>query len=89
MNDRSIYIENIGGNCPVQIEGYFGKEYFYFRARGNAWSLEVSENAIVDSHFTYVEPYKEDQSYAAGWMPLYEAIQFLGKGLQKYVESLG
>ncbi|HLJ64633.1 MAG TPA: hypothetical protein VKT70_11040 [Stellaceae bacterium] len=32
------------GNCPVQGEGTICGFYFYFRARGNAWSCEVVVN---------------------------------------------
>lgn len=36
-------IESLGGNCPVQAEGTFDGEPFYFRARGSSITCEVGE----------------------------------------------
>jgi hypothetical protein len=30
------------GNCPIQAEGYIGGHPFYFRSRGEYWTLYIS-----------------------------------------------
>ena len=41
--DDGVVIEWLGGNCPVQAEGTFDGEAFYFRARGGSVTCDVGE----------------------------------------------
>jgi hypothetical protein len=36
-----IVIDHLYGNCPVQADGFIDGEPFYFRARGEHWSIEI------------------------------------------------
>lgn len=36
-----IRIDSLGGNCPVQADGFIDGEPFYFRSRGQHWSIEI------------------------------------------------
>lgn len=40
---RGVTIDIIGGLCPVQAEGRIDGMPFYFRARGERWSLEIGQ----------------------------------------------
>ena len=82
--DPHIKIEWLGGNCPVQGEGTVGGELFYFRARGQRWSMSIGGDDVV-GHPTwyYEEPFGEEE-YVAGWMTCYEALGFIGKAVGLY-----
>lgn len=43
---RHIVVKYIGGACPVQAEGTVDGIPFYFRARGNGWSLSIGVDPI-------------------------------------------
>lgn len=74
--EGGIVLRYLGGNCPVQSEGTIDGEPFYFRARGEEWSIEIgggfvledAEKGIPDTGFYYEEEWG-DEPYAAGWMP--------------------
>ena len=71
-------IEELGGNCPVQAEGYVGTDTgragdgnpfkFYFRARGSSWSFTVFGAHAISTRFS-AEGEWGDADYVAGWMP--------------------
>lgn len=77
-----ICIDWLGGNCPVQAEGTINGEPFYFRARGEHWSLEINDadGKIV---WEYDEHYPHGQ-YSAGWMTEDEAKAFIELAANKY-----
>jgi hypothetical protein len=79
-------IDYIGGNCPIQLEGQVGSKKFYFRARGNRWSVSIGEDPIPQPDWVYLEQYGEEK-FAAGWMSEEEAIVFLKKALQLYADG--
>lgn len=89
-----LQIKTIYGNCPVQAEGTVRsrkrgsrKMQWYFRARGNRWSFEVSENLqTTDPSWRYEEPYGEEP-FAAGWMEQAEAIAFINKAANLWVKE--
>lgn len=82
--DPFIRIDTLGGNCPVQSEGEIGGVPFYFRARGEHWSMSIGGDDIYSApDWRYDEPYGEDD-YAAGWMPLYEALGFMARAFGLY-----
>ena len=85
-------IDMIGGNCPVQAEGFIDGQPFYFRARGGSWSLSIGSD-FEDSSDTGVHGldvigkpkwfHEEDWGdgpYAAGWMPIEIAEEMIEKG---------
>lgn len=82
-----IDITEIGGNCPVQADGTINGVPFYFRARGNRWSIGVGGDVVGDPTFYYEEPYG-DAPFAAGWMDDDEARAFIKKGADLYMASL-
>ena len=80
-----VVIDQIGGNCPVQAEGHIAGKPFYFRARGEHWSMSIGgEDVIMHPQWYYEEDYPGDQ-YAAGWMTQEEARKFIDEAAAKYV----
>lgn len=87
MSDPEIIIDMLGGNCPVQAEGTVNGVSFYFRARGERWSMEIGEGAgDRDVAWEYTEHYGETP-YAAGWMEPNEARAFIEKAAKMYAEA--
>ena len=79
MTEPEITTTLIGGNCPVQAEGTINGHEFYFRARGDSWSLSVGGPDVVGHPVWYYEqPYGEWPD--AGWMSVDEARAFILKG---------
>jgi hypothetical protein len=76
----AIRIDYIGGNCPVQAEGRINGHKFYFRARGEHWSIGVGGDPIMNPAWSYEEPYG-DEPFAAGWMTEDEARTFIDKAV--------
>lgn len=84
-------IEMPSGNCPVQSEGFLSTgEFYYFRARGSRWRMEICEsesewakNQII---FAYGETYPGDE-FSAGWMSKREAIKFANKAVKFYYQK--
>jgi hypothetical protein len=71
----ALHIEWIGGNCPVQAEGAIGDEAFYFRARGENWSIGVGGDPVGSPRW-YLERHYGDWP-SAGWMSEDEARAFI------------
>ncbi len=81
-----LEITSLGGNCPVQGEGFIDGYPFYFRARGESWSLEISKRGDSevalgnDAKFElevwgwYGEP---GEMFGAGWMEIEEAEKLI------------
>lgn len=77
---QSYVIDWIGGNCPVQAEGMIGgKTRFYFRARGDKWSMEIT-NKSNDSLWYYSEPFGVWPE--AGWITESEARAYIDKAFK-------
>lgn len=81
---RSYQIDMIGGNCPVQAEGHIGgRTKFYFRARGDQWSMSIGGRDLIGNpSWYYSEPYGVWPE--AGWMPEAEARDFIDKAIKRY-----
>lgn len=87
MADLSINIDYIGGNCPVQAEGHIGGKPFYFRARGERWTIGIGGNdCVTKPEWFYEEPYGE-KPYEAGWMPQHVALAMIAKALSEYCKD--
>lgn len=65
----NIRIDYLGGNCPVQAWGMIDGREFYFRARGQSWSMQIGD-------WYRINPWG-DGPYAAGWMPEETARQII------------
>lgn len=78
-----LIIEQIGGNCPVQAEGLIDDQPFYFRARGEHWSIGIGGDVVGDPDWYHEEEYPGGE-YAAGWMSEDEARAFIRKGAELY-----
>jgi hypothetical protein len=77
--DMSILIEQIGGFCPVQADGTIDGKRFYFRARGNRWTLSIGgSDPVIDPEWHFEEPYGEEP-FIAGYMEIAEAEAFIAK----------
>ena len=84
MRDRDISVEYIGGNCPVQAEGSIGGEPFYFRARGQRWSMSIGGADVVGNPKWYHEEPWGDTEFGAGWMPQHEALALMARAFGIY-----
>ena len=84
-----IRIDTIGGNCPVQAEGYFDDKAFYFRAKHDGWLFEVGPKAIphcCDEWEIERDWGREDD---AGWMPIHVAIGFICDSVEEFRAAPG
>ena len=83
-------IKMSGGQCPVQINGTLedGNE-FYFRARGDRWSLGIDPQDAVgpSTEWTFIELYGEPSGFDAGWMAEEEALLFLKCAISLYANG--
>jgi hypothetical protein len=78
-----IVIEHISGICPVQAEGTIDGLPFYFRARGQRWSIEIGKRPAMREPFTHSEAWG-DEPFAAGWMDEDEARRLIAHGAAAY-----
>jgi hypothetical protein len=80
-----------GGTCPFQAEGRVDGYPFYFRARGQHWSLQICLNRECatdycswpyqgQSIWIHKEQYSEEE-FAAGWISSMEAAEFIAKAV--------
>lgn len=85
MTELNYKIDWIGGNCPVQSEGTFEDESFYFRARGNRWAFYIGNTTdpLSNPTWTYSESYGKKE-FEAGWMSEAQALGFIEKSLRLY-----
>jgi hypothetical protein len=83
----SIIYDWIGGNCPLQAEGWIDGLKFYFRARGNRWTLDIGGDPLSHPDWSIEQPYGSEP-FAAGWMSEDEAKAFIEYGAAQYRASL-
>lgn len=91
----SVVIDEIYGHAPVQADGRIDGRVFYFRARGDEWEIEVSQNAkSADDYgdpvweqgvWTYAEKYPGGE-YAASWMEHDEARRLIHLAAEAYAK---
>jgi hypothetical protein len=67
-----LEIDYIGGNCPVQATGKICGKPFYFRARGNRWSIGIGGEPVMAPAWGKIQPYGTEP-FEAGWMSEEEA----------------
>lgn len=79
-----IRIDTIGGNAPVQAEGFFDDKAFYFRARHDFWTFEVGPKETP----WHCEEWEMEGDYGTGedasWMPIHEALGLICDCVEAY-----
>lgn len=93
MNQCKFTIDWIDGNCPVQAEGSINGARFYFRSRGEHWSMEICKTDADYLNWPEecqvwerCEPWG-DGPYAAGWMPEEDARQIIERCARAYADQ--
>jgi len=79
-----LVITMLGGFCPVQGEGTICGRPFYFRARGTMWTFSVGDDFMKPDWRTGDRFGDEDNIYAAGWMELDVAREFIEQSAAKF-----
>lgn len=94
VDEPIVVIHGIGGNCPVQAEGTINGAPFYFRARGEHWSMEVGGGFVLEDEKKgipatgfYIERDYGNGPFDAGWMPIDEARSFIAESAAEYVKA--
>lgn len=82
-----IAIDAIGGNCPVQAEGTIAGKPFYFRARGEHWSIEIG-GCIDDGRPEWRHAEFHGEWPDAGWITEEEARAFIAKAAARFLAGL-
>jgi hypothetical protein len=82
----NLTIDQIGGNCPVQAEGSIAGQPFYFRARGEHWSIGIGGDVVGNPAWYYEEEYPGGP-FAAGWMSEAEARKFIQEAADRYLSE--
>jgi 8-oxo-dGTP diphosphatase len=81
-----VTVDWVGGNCPVQSEGSVDGLPYYFRARGEHWSMQIGTQHEIDTGvggWETLKPYGDSQ-YAAGWMYEHEALGFIEEAVAEF-----
>jgi len=93
MTDRidtktpGLTIDFIGGNCPVQAEGTINGSEFYFRARGQHWTMGIGGSDVILKPAWYRERPYGDGPFDAGWMTEQEALNFIEDSAADYTSG--
>jgi hypothetical protein len=94
LKKLNVIIEAIGGNCPVQAQGTVEGHRFYFRARGEHWSIEIAPADATGEYLNWCNLegiwYFEEEYGTwpdAGWMHKHEALDFIKKAVLLWLES--
>ena len=97
-----IFTNGPGGVCPVQAEGTIDGYPFYFRSRGESWSLRVAsakDADPLDADGVYVWVVTEDypvkykdedghHRFTAGYATKDECIAFIERHAETFAKTL-
>jgi len=96
-----VTVSSFGGAVPVQgygtIQALFALDeprFWYFRARGNGWSLTVGDDAgegyVAADEGADLCVFGDwgDRPYAAGWMSLETAYRLAGLALSLWLDGV-
>lgn len=72
------------GSCPMQGEGTIDGDEFYFRARGEHWTIGVGGDPVMKPNWFKEEPWG-DGPFAAGWMSEEEARRIIEECAVEYM----
>lgn len=82
---------SLGGNCPVQGEGTVNNHPWYFRARGEYWTIDIAADHDKDPVDVgdFGVPGWHDEGYygewpSAGWMSENEAWLLIEKAMADF-----
>lgn len=78
-----VHIESVKGSCPVIARGKIESLPFFFRARGDLWSLGIGKDDPENNPETYFE----SKYPGAGWMKKDEACQIIKTTAQTFFDS--
>ena len=90
LNKLNIKVESIGGKCPVQANGTIFGTDFYFRARGQAYSLAIGEDPVDIPEYRkgwYVKKSWGEHEFDAGYMPVNIALLLISKHVIDYINE--
>jgi len=89
---KNVEICFTGRACPVQAEGVVLGTPFYFRARGQRWSMSIGDDPISVSCGQKEGWYKDEpwgeQMYDAGWMPVETAKEIIERCAEEYIQEV-
>lgn len=86
MSSPTLHFGPIERPCPVQCTGTVNGQPFYFRARGERWTLGVGGDVWLKPDWFYAQAYDKG-AFEAGWMPDEEAMAFMRQGLDRYLSG--
>jgi hypothetical protein len=86
MDDSRVVIDALGGVCPVQAEGTVDSEPFYFRARGQRWTMSIGGDVLDCADWRSGAPRGEGE-YDAGWMSHDEAWEIIHREADLYLRG--
>jgi hypothetical protein len=85
-----IYTE-LGGACPVQAEGTINGHPFYFRYRGDEWSLTIAPIGGDPMNCNAADYYRERPNHTgeifAGWMEDDEVREIIAACAREWMEG--
>ena len=90
LRKLNIKVESIGGQCPVQAHGTILGTEFYFRARGQAYSLAIGEDPVDIPEYRkgwYVKKSWGEHEFDAGYMPVNIALLLIAKHTIDYINE--
>jgi hypothetical protein len=80
----NVNIEELGGYCPVQGHGTVDGKEFYFRARGNSWTMGIGGDVVGNPDWSIRQPYGTGD-FDAGYMDMDEARAFIHQAAGQYL----
>lgn len=94
LHGKGIYVYWLSGLCPVQAQGWVDGMPFYFRARGDQWTMAIHETVTMnidlavgdDGNWTYGETYGIVPD--AGYMPFIEALCFIETSVERFRKQM-
>ena len=78
MTTSGILYEWTCDGAPLQAEGMIDGNPFYFRSRGNYWSVGIGGEPVCDPAWEYGEDYGAE-AFDASWMPKEIGAAFIAK----------
>jgi len=82
---QRLTIRELGGMCPVQGFGTVNDSEWYFRARGNSWTLDVDDKQVLCGAFHDADG---GSQFAAGYMPIMHALKCIMVGLGEWADAM-
>ena len=87
-----LTITHLGGSCPVQGDGTVEGIPFYFRARGQHWSMAIGADPVAISCGYKSGWYRQEKwgsgAFDAGFMKKDEALGLINRCAEEYARSM-